>query len=85
MSTVPNGYASPLRARLSDLLKIRPGRAPASLGAYEKVRIERILNKVNTGRMTLDDAQQAIGTAWKAAYGPARRSWLARLRTVFEI
>jgi hypothetical protein len=55
------------------------------LGAYEKVRIERILNEVNTGRMTLDDAQQAIGTAWKAAYGPQRQSWLARLRTVFEI
>jgi hypothetical protein len=55
------------------------------LGAYEKVRIERILNEVNSGTMTLDDAQQAIGTAWKAAYGPARRSWLARLRTVFEI
>jgi len=85
MDTVPYGFSSPLRVRLTDLLKTRYGRAPESLGAYEKVRIERILNEVNAGRMTLDDAQQAIGTAWKAAYGPPRQSWLARLRTVFEI
>ena len=85
MDTVPYGFSSPLRVRLTDLLKNRSGRIPESLGAYEKVRIERILNEVNTGRMTLDDAQQAIGTAWKAAYGPPRQSWLARLRTVFEI
>ena len=78
MSTVLSGL---LRAQITDSLKIRPG----GLGAFEKARIERILNEVNSGRMTLDDAQQAIGTAWKAAYGPPRQSWLARLRTVFEI
>ena len=43
------------------------------LGAYEKARIDRFLNEVNTGRMTLEQAQQGIGSEWIAAYGPIVR------------
>jgi hypothetical protein len=44
------------------------------LGAYEKARIERYLNEVNAGRMTFEQAQQAIATEWIAAYWPMLHS-----------
>jgi hypothetical protein len=43
------------------------------LGAYEKARIDRFRNEVNAGRITLEEAQHAIGAEWIAAYGPTRR------------
>ena len=52
-----------VKARLAQL------REP-QLGAYEKARIARFLNEVNTGRMTFEQAQHAIGAEWIAAYGP---------------
>jgi len=52
-----------VKARLAQL------REP-QLGAYEKARIDRFLNEVNTGRMTFEQAQHAIGSEWIAAYGP---------------
>jgi hypothetical protein len=55
------------KARLAQL------REP-QLGAYEKARIDRFLNEVNTGRMTLEQAQQGIGSEWIAAYGPTVRN-----------
>jgi hypothetical protein len=55
--------AALVKARLAQL------REP-QLGAYEKARIARFLNEVNTGRMTFEQAQHAIGAEWIAAYGP---------------
>jgi hypothetical protein len=48
------------RHRKADLVKARLAqlREP-QLGAYEKARIDRFLNEVNTGRMTFEEAQQA--------------------------
>ena len=67
-------YVLRLRARLADLLEVRPGgRLREPLGAYEKARINRFRNEVNAGRMTPDDAQQAIAAAWIAEYAPHRR------------
>ena len=40
------------------------------LGAYEKARVDRFLNEVNTRRMTFEQAQHAIGSEWIAAYRP---------------
>jgi hypothetical protein len=88
MSVVPHRYASALRAHITDLLKARHGRLPEPLGAYEKARIDRILSAVNSGRISFDDAQQEIGAAWLAAYGPSRQARLVRLARIcalFEI
>jgi hypothetical protein len=49
---------------------------------YEKTRIGRILGEINSGRMSLDDAQQAIGVAWMKAYGPVRQPWRSLLRAL---
>ena len=54
---------------LAGLVKTLPGQPREPLGAYEKARIDRFLNEVNAGRMTSDEAQQAIGAEWIAAYG----------------
>ena len=64
---------------LAGLVKTLPGQPREPLGAYEKARIDRFLNEVNAGRMTSDEAQQAIGAEWIAAYGPTRRlaAWAA--------
>jgi hypothetical protein len=71
MRIFQHSYVSRLRARLADLLEVRAGRKlHEPLGAYEKARINRVLNEVNAGRMTPDDAQQAIAAAWIAEYGP---------------
>jgi hypothetical protein len=52
MRIFQNSYVSKLGARLADLLEDRPGRRlPEPLGAYEKARINRLLNEVNAGRM----------------------------------
>lgn len=60
------------RARVAGLLKILSARRQReSLGAYEKVRVSRILSEANSGRMTFEQAQQSIGTAWIARYGPS--------------
>ena len=80
MRIFAHSYVSRLTARLAGFLEIRPGgRSRESLGVYEKARINRLLNAVNAGRMTLDDAQQAIAAAWIAEYGPRR---LAIWRTI---
>jgi hypothetical protein len=73
MRIFQHSYLSRLRARLADLLEVRPGRRLCEPLAYEKARINRFLNEVNAGRMTPDDAQQAIAAAWIAEYGPSRR------------
>jgi len=80
MRIFQHSYVSRLRARLTDLLQVRSGgRLREPLGAYEKTRINRFLNEVNAGRMTPDDAQQAIAAAWIAEYGPSRRPVRRRL------
>jgi len=77
-----HSYVSRLGARLANLLEDRPGRRlPEPLGAYEKVRINRLLNEVNARRMAPDDAQQAIAAAWIAEYGPRRFPLWRRLLT----
>jgi len=82
MRIFQNSYVSRLGARLADLLQDGPGRRlPEPLGAYEKARINRFLNEVNAGRMTPDDAQQAIAVAWIAEYGPRRFPLWRRLLT----
>ena len=58
--------ASLIKTRLAQLHEPR-------LGAYEKARIDRFRNEVDAGRMTLEEAQHAIGAEWIAAYGPIRR------------
>jgi hypothetical protein len=74
MRIFQHSYVSRLRARLVDLLNVRPGgRSRKRFGDYEKARINRFLNEVNAGRMTPDDAQQAIAAAWIAEYGPSRQ------------
>lgn len=74
MRIFSHSYVSTFRARLADLLKVRPDRRfREPLGAYENARISRFLNEVHAGRMTPDDAQQAIAAAWIAEYGPRRR------------
>lgn len=74
MRIFSHNYVSKLRTRLADLLEVRPGgRLCEPLGAYEKARITRFLNEVHAGRMTLDDAQQAIAAAWIREYGPNRQ------------
>jgi hypothetical protein len=59
------------RDKKADLVKARLAqlREP-QLGAYEKARVDRFLNEVNTGRMTFEQAQHAIGSEWIAAYRP---------------
>jgi len=59
------------RDKKADLVKARLAqlREP-KLGAYEKARVDRFLNEVNTGRMTFEQAQHAIGSEWIAAYRP---------------
>jgi hypothetical protein len=79
MRIFQHSYLSGLRARLADLLEVRPGRMREPLGAYEKARVNRLVNKVKAGRMTPDDAQQAIAAAWIADYGPRRQPALGRL------
>ena len=75
MRIFQHSYVSRIRARLAGLLEIRPNcRLRRPLGAYEKARINRFLNEVNAGRMTPDDAQQAIAAAWIAEYG-SRGQW----------
>ena len=59
-----------LSAELSGLAQLRE----PQLGAYEKARIGRFLNEVNTGRMTFEQAQHAIGSEWIAAYRPIPRN-----------
>ena len=72
----------PLTARVTNLFKaVTDGRLREPLGAYEKARINRFQNEIHAGRMTSDDAQQAIAAAWIAEYGP-RRSWLRLLTPV---
>lgn len=82
MNFVSHRYATVLRAHITDLLKTRPDRPPVPLGVYEKTRIGRILGEINSGRMSLDDAQQAIGVAWMKAYGPVRQPWRSLLRAL---
>jgi hypothetical protein len=62
------------RDEKADLAKTRLAslREPR-LGAYEKARIERFLDEVNSGRMTFEEAQYAIGAEWIATYGPTPR------------
>jgi len=77
-----HSYVSRLRTRLAVLLEVRSGGRPReSLGAYEKARINRFLNEINAGRMTPNDAQQAIAAAWIAEYGPRRFPLWRRLLT----
>ena len=70
MKIFPRGFASRLKARVADLPEVLPIRLCKSLGAYEKARIDRFLHAVHAGRITPDDAQQAIAAAWIAEYGP---------------
>jgi len=82
MRIFQHSYVSRLRARLADLLEVRPSRRSREpLGANEKARINRFLNEVHAGRMTPDDAQQAIAAAWIAEYGPRRFPLWRRLLT----
>jgi uncharacterized protein with PIN domain len=59
------------RSRKAKLVEARLAqqREP-QIGAYEKARIERFLNEINTGRMTFEQAQHAIAREWIAAYEP---------------
>jgi hypothetical protein len=63
------------KTRLASLRELR-------LGACEKARIERFLDEVNSGRMTFEEAQYAIGAEWIATYGPTRRpeAWRESMR-----
>jgi hypothetical protein len=80
MRIFSHGYVSRLRTRLADLLEVRPGgRSREPLEAYEKARINRFLNEVHAGRMTPDDAQQAIAAAWITEYRPRRQPAWGRL------
>jgi hypothetical protein len=80
MRIFQHSYLSTLRARLADLVEVRAGcRLREPLGAYEKARINRFVNEVNAGRMTPDDAQQAIAAAWIAEHGPRRQPAWGRL------
>jgi hypothetical protein len=59
------------RNEKAGLVKVRLAQLrERQLGAYEKARIDRFLNEVNTGRITFEQAQHAIGSEWIAAYGP---------------
>lgn len=63
------------RDRKASLAKARLAQiGEPQLGAYEKARIDRFLNELNAGRMTFEQAQQAIGSEWIAAYGPISRN-----------
>ena len=79
MRIFQHSYLSKLRARLADVVEVRAGRRLCGPLAYEKARINRFLNEVNAGRMTPDDAQQAIAAAWIADYGPRRQPAWGRL------
>jgi hypothetical protein len=83
MKIFPCGYASRLKACAAGLLEVLSGgRLRKPLGAYEKARINRFLNEVRAGRMTPDDAQQAIAAAWIREYGPHQQ--LAWRRLLFS-
>jgi hypothetical protein len=78
----PHSYVPRLTARLADLLEIRSrGRLREPLAAYEKARINRLLNEVKVGRMAPDDAQRTLAAAWIAEYGPRRYPLWRRLLT----
>jgi hypothetical protein len=62
-----------IRAILAGLVKTLLGQLFDPLGAYEKAWIDRLLNEVNAGRMTSDEAQQVMSAEWIAAHGPTRR------------
>jgi hypothetical protein len=79
MKIFPRGFASRLKARVADLPEVLPSRLCKSLAAYEKGRINRFLHEVHAGRITPDDAQQAISAAWIREYGPHRQSAWRRL------
>ena len=82
MRNFHSSYVSRLSARLAHLLEIQPvDRLREPLGRCEKGRINWLRNEVNIGRMTPDDAQQAIAAAWIAQYAPRRRLAWRRLLT----
>jgi hypothetical protein len=62
-----------IRAILAGLVKTLLGQLFDPLGAYEKAWIDRLLNEVNAGRMTSDEAQQVMSAEWIAAHRPTRR------------
>ena len=67
--------ASYLRGRISDIfarvLRAAPGQMNEPLYDYEKARIGDFMNDVNAGRITFEEAQQAIEAAWIASYRPS--------------
>ena len=69
--------ASYLRGRISDILdsvlRVAPRQMNEPLGDYEKARIGDFMNDVNAGRITFEEAQQAIRAAWIASYRPSSR------------
>jgi hypothetical protein len=76
MSTTAS-YVSALRGRISiiltSVLKTAPHQTCVPLGDYEKTRIADFMIDINEGRMTFDEARQAIRAGWKASFGPSSR------------